>query len=301
MKEYVYGEHEIERLPITEPAKTVKEFKKLLTAQPPQVQDKIIYWTTPPPYLAFLLTNKQLSSNDFYAMHFATRNPKIAPESLALLYKYSLQSTEPNLALQIVSHPKTPVETLEQAVRLWTQNVWLAKKGFTEYVSAVALANPTLPNPLQLFEETLKETLANSSTKNKFLNEDKYIEDLTSPSVNTHPTVLHRIAEITTPKTNTYAQYFRSIPHRILLHPNCPQETIDLIFNEPVKAEQNNYSWQTRQFMEEVLRNPKCPPLVLQKACWSSNPRFRELASTHPNCPQEAAVAAALMKLNKKD
>lgn len=298
MQDNQYDEHELERLPITPPEESIAKYSKIFTAQPKQVQERIIYWMTPPPYIAFVLTNSKPTPNDFYAMHFATRSPRITAEALSLLYKYSLQSTEPNLALQIVSHPRTPSETLIQAAKLWTENIWATKKGFSEKVSATALANPNLPDPLQLFEDTLKETISNTFAKNRFLNEDKYIEHLTDSAISTHPDVLHRIAETTVPKVDTYAQYPRTIPHRILLHPNCSQKTIDLIFDEPDKKQQVYYSWQTRHFIEEVLQNRNCPPLVLQKACWSSNPRFREIASKHPNCPEETAVAAALMSLH---
>ena len=50
------------------------------------------------------------------------------------------------------------------------------------------------------------------------------------------------------------------------------------------------------QVMLDSLAHPNCPPVVLHVACQSSNSShgFAQLASKHPNCPEEDRVYFAL-------
>lgn len=300
---------------------TADEYDSFLATLSVEQVERIRNWLDPAAFLGFVASQRRLTDEDKLAICHAAADPHLDGDVLASLYKYALQFPEPSAAVQVVTHPNLPVAILQEAAALWRRQVWVEKKGYSETLSAVALANVSLTDPAELFRENIKETqwLAaspsppHSAISSSFspprrrrrkpegwLNEDLYINSILHPQIPSSSEVLTVLMELSTQQSlmSGYNPY-EWIPEGILNHPNCGGNALTVLYSAWVTHEESRTSHIISSPLQRLvllaLEKEECPPSVLSQACWSENIKVRHAAAQHPACPEEDAVAAVLL------
>lgn len=217
----------------------------------------------------------------------------ISHEALEILYQYAEKwSFEPIVGLRIVGNRNCSKNFLETRAAGWFNAEFdIVSPALTASISAMALANPSIGNPLDNIPD-----LKNYSHEEKVgeLSLSAFLMGLLDRNIPTHPSVLQWLLECHLQGSFYRVHHCRISPSRILDHPNCTEYIMNFMATKWLRlAPYEDYLMDLG--METLLQREDCPVGIIQEAALSSHVLIRTLAIGHPCCPEEYKIGGVLL------